>query len=499
MVAPSAQRLTPKALVQYERGALLIGGRWEAEGTGWTTVINPATEEAIGRVCAATIGDVDRAVNAARHAFDHTEWPRLSQDRRAEILLDGLSRLRPHSDEIARVVTAEMGAPLAISERFNIPGAIAMGKSTIRHAAAIELRTVRDGRISWALIDREPVGVVASIAPWNGPFYFAVLKTLPALVAGCTVVLKPALETPLDAFYLGEALYAAGLPEGVLSVVPGDATIGEHLVRHPGIDKVSFTGSTAAGRRVGAICGEQLKRVSLELGGKSAAIVLDDADLDITIASLSAGGFFNTGQVCAALTRVFVSRRLHDDLVARLAETAAALRVGDPLAESTEVGPLVSVRQRDRVERYIAGGLEAGARLETGGRRPNDLERGWFIEPTVFSGVTSSMTIAREEVFGPVVSVLRFDSTDHAIAMANDSPYGLHGAVFSADPEHAVTVAERLVTGSVSVNTFALNSDAPFGGRKASGIGREFGPEGIASFLEYKTINVSEEVGRAHL
>jgi acyl-CoA reductase-like NAD-dependent aldehyde dehydrogenase len=265
------------------------------------------------------------------------------------------------------------------------------------------------------------------------------------------------------------------------------------------VDKVSFTGSTAVGRRVGAICGEHLKRVSLELGGKSAAIVLDDADLDLTVAALTAGGFFNSGQVCAALTRVFVSPRRHADLVRALADAAASLRVGDPRDETTQLGPLVSARQRDRVEGYIFGAIDAGARLETGGGRPPGLDRGWFVEPTVFSSVTPSMAIAKEEVFGPVVSVLQYETEDEAIAMANDSPYALHGAVFSADAERAIRIAEQLVTGTVSINTFALNSDAPFGGRKASGIGREFGPEGIATFLEYKTINVSEAVGRTHL
>jgi acyl-CoA reductase-like NAD-dependent aldehyde dehydrogenase len=487
------------ATMNCERDALLIGGQWEAAGHDWTEVINPATEEVIGRVRTATTEDVDRSVSVARNAFDHGPWPRLRWAERSGIIVAALGKLRTQCEEIGRLVTSEMGAPLHDSVRSNIPGAIAMGKAMIRHAGAIEQRTVRDGRISWALIDREPVGVVASIAPWNGPFYFAILKSIPALLAGCTVVLKPAPETPLDAFYLGEALYDAGLPPGVFSVVPGDGWIGDHLVRHLGVDKVSFTGSTAVGRRVGAICGEQLKRCSLELGGKSAAIVLEDADAETTVESLKAGGFFNAGQVCAALTRVLVPDSRRDELVARLAGVATALRVGDPLDDATELGPLVSARQRDRVESYIAGALEEGATLEAGGNRPRDLDRGWFIEPTVFSGVTNDMTIAREEVFGPVISVLAYETVDEGIAIANDSQYGLHGAVFSADSARAIEIAERLVTGTVSVNTFALNSDAPFGGRKASGIGREFGPEGIASFLEYKTINVSEEVGRAQL
>ena len=484
--------------MRSERDALLIGGRWEAAGQGWTVVINPATEEPMGRVRSATTTDVDRAVSAARSAFDDGDWARRTWAERGELLLDGLGRLRAQTDEIAVLVTEEMGAPLALGRQANIPGAVAMGRGVVRHASAIEPRSVRDGRISWALIDREPVGFVAAIAPWNGPFYFAVLKTIPALLAGCSVVLKPAPETPLDAFYLGEALYAAGLPEGVLSIVPGGPDVGEHLVRHPAVDKVTFTGSTAVGRKVGGICGESLTRCSLELGGKSAAIVLEDADLDTTVPALRDGAFFNTGQVCAALTRVLVPRARHDEVAAALQDAARAVRVGDPQDVATEVGPLVSSRQRDRVEGYVAAARAEGAVAIAGGGRPAGLDRGWFVEPTVFDGVTNDMTIAREEVFGPVVSILTYDTVDEAVQIANDSPYGLHGAVFSADSDRAIGVAEQLVTGAVSINTFALNSDAPFGGRKASGIGREFGPEGLSSFLEYKTINVTEEVGRAH-
>jgi acyl-CoA reductase-like NAD-dependent aldehyde dehydrogenase len=337
---------------------------------------------------------------------------------------------------------------------------------------------------------------VGAIAPWNGPFYFAILKSIPALLAGCTVVLKPALETPLDAFYVGDALYRAGLPQGAFSIVPGDGVIGEHLVRHPGVDKVTFTGSTEVGRRVGALCGGELKRCSLELGGKSAAVVLDDADPGLTVRALSAGGFFNTGQVCAALTRVLVPRNRQVDIVERLRTAASSLRVGDALDDATEIGPVVSSRQRDRVERFIQGAVDEGAQLVTGGGRPAQLDRGWFVEPTVFAEVTNAMTIAREEVFGPVVSVLSYDTVDEAVAMANDSPYGLHGAVFSSDIDRAISISERLVTGTVSVNAFVLNPDAPFGGRKASGIGREFGPEGLGSFLEYKSINVAEDPAR---
>jgi len=481
-----------------EQETLLIGGRNEAAGVGWTDVINPSTEQAAGRIRTATTDDIDAAVDSARVAFDHGAWPRMSWTERGEVILAALDELKLRNEEIATLVTNEMGAPLRHSVRANIPAAIAMGRSMVRHAEEIKPRTVRPGRVSWALIDREPVGVVGAIAPWNGPFYFAILKSIPALLAGCTVVLKPAVETPLDAFYLGEALYRAGLPAGALSIVPGDGVIGEHLVRHPGVDKVTFTGSTAVGRRVGAICGSDLKRCSLELGGKSAAVVLDDADPEVTVRALAAGGFFNTGQVCAALTRVLVPRDRQAEIVERLRAAASALRVGDALDDETDVGPLVSARQRDRVERFVTAAVNEGAQLIVGGGRPAHLDRGWFVDPTVFAGVTNEMTIARDEVFGPVVSVLSYDSVDEAVATANDSPYGLHGAVFSSDVDRAIGVSERLVTGTVSVNGFFLNPDAPFGGRKASGIGREFGPEGLASFLEYKSINLAEDVGRRY-
>jgi betaine-aldehyde dehydrogenase len=479
-----------------ERDSLLIGGRNEAAGIGWTDIINPSTEQASGRIRAATTADIDAAVASARVAFDDGPWPKMSWAERAEVILAALDELQTRNEEIATLVTNEMGAPLRHSVRFNTPAAIAMGRSMVRHAEEIKPRTVRPGGVSWALIDREPVGVVGAIAPWNGPFYFAILKSIPALLAGCTVVLKPALETPLDAFYVGDALYRAGLPQGAFSIVPGDGVIGEHLVRHPGVDKVTFTGSTEVGRRVGALCGGELKRCSLELGGKSAAVVLDDADADLTVRALSAGGFFNTGQVCAALTRVLVPRNRQADIVERLRTAASSLRVGDALDDATEIGPVVSSRQRDRVERFIQGAVDEGAQLVTGGGRPAQLDRGWFVEPTVFAEVTNAMTIAREEVFGPVVSVLSYDTVDEAVAMANDSPYGLHGAVFSSDIDRAISISERLVTGTVSVNAFVLNPDAPFGGRKASGIGREFGPEGLGSFLEYKSINVAEDPAR---
>jgi acyl-CoA reductase-like NAD-dependent aldehyde dehydrogenase len=481
----------------YERESFLIGGRWEAAGEEWADVVSPSTEESIGRVRRATSADVDAAVAAARQAFDEGPWPRMSVEERAAIVLDALARLEPQVEEIGRLMSSEMGAPFAGVVARHLPGALAMGRSLVEHARTIVTRSVRPGRLGWALVEREPLGVVAAIIPWNSPFSLALTKALSPLMAGCSVILKPAEETPLDAYVIGEALYAAGLPEGVLSIVPADRLVGEHLVRHAGVDMVSFTGSTVGGRQVGAICGQQFKRALLELGGKSAAIVLDDADLDAIVPSLQAGAFTNSGQVCAALTRVLASGSHYEEIVSRLADAARSTRVGDPFDARTQMGPLVSARQRERVERYIETGVREGAKLAAGGGRPIGLERGYYIEPTVFADVSNSMTIAQEEIFGPVVVLIPYEDEDHAIALANDSPYGLHGGVFTGDPEHGVEVARRVVTGTVSVNSFTINSDAPFGGRKCSGLGREFGPEGIGSYLEFKTINVPASVAEA--
>jgi betaine-aldehyde dehydrogenase len=484
--------------VQHDRDDVLIGGAWRHAGAEWIEVTCPSTEEVVARARLATAVDLDLAVQAARTAVDTGPWPRMSWAERSEVILAALAAVRGQAEEIGRLITAEMGVPLLGAIKGQVPSTVAMGRATVGHAESFATETAREGRLGWALIAREPVGVVGAIAPWNGPFYFAVLKTVSAMLAGCSVVLKPAAETPLDAFYFGEALYAAGLPEGVLSILPGGAEFGAELVRHRGVDKVTFTGSTLAGRQVAAECGASLKRCSLELGGKSAAIVLADADLDQTIPALQAGAFFNSGQVCAALTRVLAPAERYDEVVERLATAAAELVVGDPYDAKTVLGPLVAERQRDRVEGYLRVAAEEGATCVTGGGRPKHLERGWYIEPTVLSEVHNGMRVVREEIFGPVVSVLRYENLEEAIAIANDSAYGLHGGVYTADPEQGVALARRLVTGSVSVNSFTLNHDAPFGGRKDSGIGREFGPEGIASFLEYKTINVPAEVGQAH-
>jgi len=468
-----------------------IDGSWaDPAGDGHLDVVNPATEKVHARVPLASAPDIDRAVAAARLAFDEGPWPRMPVTERVEIVRAALDILDDQTDEIAQVITAEMGAPVTFS-RLQGPGALSTGRAYAQVALDTEWEVFRGGRRSDALVLREPAGVVAAVAPWNGPFGLAVHKVVPAVLAGCTTVFKAAPETPLDAYYLAEALAQAGVPHGVVNMVPGATEAGRHLVAHPDVDLVTFTGSTAAGRDIGATCGGQLKRAHLELGGKSAAILLEDVDVAGTIPALAAGAFTNSGQICSLCTRVLVHRSRYADVVDGLAEAARSLRVGDPLDERTQLGPLVARRQRDRVEGYIAAGIDEGARLVVGGGRPGGLDVGWYVEPTVFADVDNRMRIAQEEIFGPVVSIIPFDDVEEAVRIANDSPYGLSGAVHSADEEHATRVARRIVTGAVTVNGFlTANPDCPFGGRKASGIGREYGPEGFSEFLEYKTVNL---------
>ena len=381
-----------------------------------------------------------------------------------------------------------MGLPLTLSNVFTAR-ALGVIPTFVDVARTVAFEERRPGSLADALVVREPVGVVAGIAPWNAPVLNAIVKLAGPLLMGCTVVYKPAPETPLDAYLVVEALQEAGVPAGAVNLVPGGREVGEHLVRHRGVDKVAFTGSAAAGRRVGAICGEQLKPVTLELGGKSAAIVLDDADLDQAAVPLQVAAFGNSGQNCVAFSRVLAPRSRYDEVVDLLAARAAGLVVGDPFVPETNLGPLVSERQRTRVEEYIRVGREQGARLVTGGGRPAHLERGWYVEPTVFADVSSGQRIAQEEIFGPVVAVIPYETEDDAVRIANDSEYGLHGGVFTTSPVRALAVARRVRTGTFTVNGYMVNFDAPFGGVRSSGLGREFAVEGLLGYAEQKTVN----------
>jgi betaine-aldehyde dehydrogenase len=483
-----------------ERNAFYVGGEWRApEGDGRIEVRSPHTEEVIATVPDGTIADVDAAVAAARRAFDGGEWPRMTPDERIAVVQRFADIYAERMMDLAAVITDEMGSPITFSQLAQTPAPWMMLTSFLEVGRQHPWEEQRTGMLGTPVIVRsEPVGVVAAIVPWNVPQFVTMSKLAPALIAGCTVVLKPAPETPLDAYLMAEMLHDAGVPPGVVNVVPAGREVGEHLVRHPGVDKVAFTGSTAAGRRIGAICGEQLKRCSLELGGKSAAIILDDADLAETVEGLKFASLMNNGQACVAQTRILASRRRYDEVVEALAEAVGAMKVGDPTDPATEIGPLVAQRQQERVEKYIALGEEEGARVVVGGTgMPAGLDRGWYVQPTVFADVRNDMRVAREEIFGPVLGVIAYDDVDDAVRIANDSDYGLAGSVWTGDAEAGIDVARRVRTGTYGVNQYSMDFVAPFGGFKASGVGREFGREGLSAYIELKSIVPKDGAGVA--
>ncbi len=474
----------------YDR--LYIGGEWVAPaGTGTIEVVNPTTEEPAGRVPEATAADVDRAVAAAREAFDHGPWPRMTPGERAVVVSKVSEALKADLQAMAELITTEMGSPLGWGTMAQVLAPSMILDYYAGLAGTYPFEDLRQGLMGQVLVRSEPVGVVAAITPWNVPLFLAAAKLGPSLVAGCTVVFKPAPETPLDAFRLAELFEEAGLPPGVLSVVPAGREVGEYLVRHRGVDKVSFTGSTAAGKKIGAICGEQLKRCSLELGGKSAAILLDDVNLAEALPMLLPNAMMNNGEACIAQTRILAPRDRYQEVVDALVEAVSAMRVGDPLDPSVEVGPLVAERQRQRVEGYIRIGQDEGAKIAVGGGRPKGIDNGWFVEPTVFVDVDNAMRIAQEEIFGPVLAVIPYEGDQQAIDIANDSAYGLCGSVWTADPDRGLSVARQVRTGTYMLNSpIPIDFATPFGGFKESGIGREFGPEGLELFLEQKSISL---------
>ena len=470
-----------------------IGGEWvEAESSRVTTVTCSATGESLGGYPVATNADVDRAVVAARRGLaDPSGWSVWSADERGramERLADALER---RGEEIAQLIAREVGTPIEAARGSGAQYAARLLRFYAGVARSIDFESTRPAFAGRTLVRREPVGVVALIVPWNYPVSLACFKLAPALAAGCTAVLKPSAETGLDSYLLAEAVAEAGFPPGVINIVPAGREVGAYLVTHPGIDKVSFTGSTEAGRSVAERCGALLRPVTLELGGKSAAVVLDDVALDVFATHLLGSSFPNNGQTCTASTRILAPRSILSDVCDVVTEKARSYRVGDPRDPTTDIGPLVSSRQRDRVEGYIRTGRDEGGRITTGGGRPDDLEVGLFVAPTVFIDVDPGMTIVREEIFGPVVVVLPYDGGDDgAVALANDSTYGLAGTVWSADTQRAIDVARRIDTGTVGINSWDLDVGAPFGGRRHSGLGHELGPEGIDGYLRYKTLFV---------
>lgn len=456
--------------------------------------MSPATLERVGCAPAGAPEDIDRAVQAARQAFDQGDWAYASVSERIAYLERASQIYARRADELADLITAEMGSPITFSR--NVQTAIPQHVLNyfIELGKSFEFEQARRGLSLPALVLHDPSGVVAAIAPWNFPQALLLMKIAPALVAGCTVVAKPSPETAIDGMVLAEIFHEAGLPPGVLNVVPADREAGEHLVSHSGVDRVSFTGSTAAGRRIGEICARDFRRCALELGGKSAAVLLEDAEVERTMEGLRDLGFRNSGQTCTNQTRILVPRSQERMFVDALCEMASSMVVGDPTNPATEVGPLVSRGQYDRVMGYIEIGRQEGAKVAVGGGSPKEPDVGWYVDPTVFTNVDNRMRIAREEIFGPVVGVIPYDDEAEAIAIANDSEYGLAASVWSADFERARDVAKRIRAGLLLVNGAGGSFDAPFGGFRQSGIGRECGVEGLLAFTETKQLPLEAPV-----
>jgi acyl-CoA reductase-like NAD-dependent aldehyde dehydrogenase len=471
-----------------------IGGDWVVPSSDSTIdVVESATEKLYFRVAEAQAPDIDRAVAAARHAFDEGPWPRMTHSERAAFLRAMAEELRRRVVDASQIWPRESGVLHSAAEAL-VAGMPEVYEyyAGLAHTYPFEEQTTRTAGRAFGLLIREPVGVVGAIIPWNVPMPLIAFKIAPALLAGCTVVLKSSPEAPGAGYIMAEVAAAAGLPPGVLNVVTADRDVSELLVRDPRVDKISFTGSTAAGRRIASLCGERIARYTLELGGKSAAVILDDADLGEAAATLAGAECFLTGQVCTSLTRIVVPRQRHDELVEALAAFFAQVKVGDPFEASTQMGPLAMRRQRDRVEELIAKGVAEGARLATGGGRPKGLDRGWFVEPTVFANVDNSSTIAREEIFGPVLSVIPAEDEDDAVRIANDTIYGLNAAVFTNDVDRARSVAARLRSGMVAHNALRGATGGTFGGFKQSGIGREGGIDGLLPYLETKFVTLKD-------
>jgi aldehyde dehydrogenase (NAD+) len=470
---------------------LFIGGEWrEPHTTNVLDVVEAKSEQVIGRVMDADLADVEGAVASARSAFDDSDWSRMAVRERAKAVRRIVEAFGERAEEMAQTITSENGAPIKFSRLGQVAAPLDIMASMIDVAEETTWEERRSGRYVDYLIRKEPVGVVGAVVAWNVPQVLIAVKLAPALLAGCTVVVKAAPEASLDALLLAEILETADLPPGTVSVLTGGADTGRALVAHRGVDKIAFTGSTAAGREIGAQCGRDLRRCSLELGGKSAAIILDDSDLETAVQALRFTSFINNGQACAAQTRILVPRSLYPMVIDAIAEMAEGLTVGDPHDPETKLGPLVSERQRDRVRGYIELGVAEGARLVCGGSAPpSHLPVGWFVRPTVFADVENRMRIAQEEIFGPVLSVIAYDDDEDAVRLANDSRYGLAGSVFTADSERGLAVARSVRTGTFGLNGYAPDPLAPFGGYKDSGMGREWGSSGLEEYVEVKAIN----------
>ncbi|GGX29800.1 aldehyde dehydrogenase [Streptomyces chartreusis] len=473
---------------------LYIGGSWVAPSDPALPldILSPHDQSVLGRVAQAAPADVDAAVTAAREAFDRGPWPHTTPAERMDIVrrYDALRAAR--ADEIAAVISKENGSAGWFT-RAGQPFLTRQVNGYLKAAEEFgweEIVEPADPSVGFdTIVRREAIGVVAAVIPWNSPFSAAIAKLVPALLAGNTVVLKVSPENSLSMTLMAELWHEAGLPQGVLSILPADRETSEYLVSHPGVDKISFTGSTRAGRRIASIAGEHLKRVGLELGGKSAALVLEDADLEAAMQGLRFGALGNNGEACILQTRILAPRSRYEEVVTAVKEMVESLKVGDPSAPDTFIGPMIRRDQQQRVIDYISIGIKEGARLVTGGPEiPEGLEQGNYVTPTVFADVDNSMRIAQEEIFGPVLAVIAYDDEDDAVRIANDSEYGLSGGIWTTDPDWALAVARRLRTGTVSLNGAPMSFDGPFGGFKSSGIGREYGKVGLTGYVEHKTI-----------
>jgi aldehyde dehydrogenase (NAD+) len=471
---------------------LFIGGGWSnSSGSDGIDIVSPATEEKIGRVAKATTQDMDRAVAAARHAFDHGPWPRMSGPERAVYLRRIAEEMVKRSDDFARAWSLQVGMPYSQSAATApFMGGYFSYFASLADQGFEEVRKSLTG--DNVVIIREPVGVVAAIVPWNAPLATLSLKVAAALAAGCTIIAKPSPETPLEALILAECIAAAGVPEGVFSVLTADRDVSDYLIRSPSVDKVSFTGSTAAGLHIASVVSARSGRITTELGGKSAAIILDDADVGKVVEGIMPNLVGLCGQQCAAFSRILVPQSLKGPVTEALAAAMQYVAVGDPFAQATQMGPLVTRNQHTRVLGYIEKGKAEGAKLVTGGNRPAHLDKGWFVEPTLFTDADNGMTIAREEIFGPVGTIITYRDEEDAIAIANDSNYGLSGGVFTEDADRAYAIGRRIQTGNFGHNGRVVDYTIPYGGFKQSGVGREGGPEGLNSFTEIKTIFMNE-------
>ena len=480
-------------MIIYDK--LFIGGVWtEPSDPELLEILSPHDESVVGRAAQAQPADVDRAVAVARAAFDAGTWPGTPAVERIAVLrrLNALREAR--AEEIAAVISSENGSAGWFT-RAGQPGLSRQANAYFKAAEELaweEVLTPTDPTATVrSVVRREAIGVVAAVIPWNSPFSASLAKIIPALLAGNTVVLKVSPENSLSMGLLAELLAECGLPQGMISVLPADRETSEHLVSHPDVDKIAFTGSTRAGRRIASIAGEQLKRVSLELGGKSAAIVLPDADLAKFTAGLAFTSLLNNGEACIAQTRILAPRGRYEEVVDAVKQVVESLKVGDPQDPDTFIGPMIRRDQQQRVRDYIEIGIKEGARLVTGGPEvPDGLEQGYYVTPTVFADVDNSMRIAQEEIFGPVLVVIAYEDEDDAVRIANESEYGLSGGVWSSDEAHALAVARRIRTGTVTINGAPIGFDGPFGGYKASGIGREYGFAGLNTYIEYKTVTV---------